>query len=254
MLLDHISDAFNILNTKYGKGLEFVIAGDTNDLNLDPILSLSPRFHQIVKDWTRMDPPAILDPIITTMSSYYQVPECLEPLDADPDKDGKKSDHRIVVARAINIINNKSARKTRNVTVRPIPESGILKMKEWFIDQSWEDVYTAESAHDKAAIFQQMLMGVLDRIIPEKIRKINNDDQPWISHRLKVLDRKRKRIFHTERRSEKWKVMNKLFKKEVKSAKSQFYQKTVAELKTKSPGQWYSCLKKITSYDQQSGK
>ena len=48
--------------------------------------------------------------------------------------------------------------------------------------------------------------------------------------------------------------MNKLFKKEVKSAKSQFYQKTVAELKTKSPGQWYSCLKKITSYDQQSGK
>ena len=87
--------------------MEFIIAGDTNDLKLDPILSLSPRFHQIVKNWTRLDPPALLDPIITTLSSYYQVPECLEPLDADPDKD-KRSDHRIVVDRAIIIINNRS--------------------------------------------------------------------------------------------------------------------------------------------------
>ena len=47
LLLDHISDTFNILNMKYGRGLEFVISGDTNDLNLDPILNLSPRFHQI---------------------------------------------------------------------------------------------------------------------------------------------------------------------------------------------------------------
>ena len=72
LLLDHISDSYNILNMKYGRGLEFVIAGDTNDLNLDPILNLSPRFHQIVKDWTRMDPPALLDPILTTLSKYYQ--------------------------------------------------------------------------------------------------------------------------------------------------------------------------------------
>ena len=78
LLLDHISDSYNILNMKYGRGLEFVIAGDTNDLNLDPILNLSPRFHQIVKDWTRMDPPALLDPILTTLSKYYQIPECLE--------------------------------------------------------------------------------------------------------------------------------------------------------------------------------
>ena len=86
LLLDHISDSFNILSMKYGRGLEFVIAGDTNDLKLEPILNLSPRFHQIVQDWTRMDPPALLDPILMTISKYYQVPECLEPLDADPDK------------------------------------------------------------------------------------------------------------------------------------------------------------------------
>ena len=133
-----------------------------------------------------MDPPALLDPILTTLSKYYQIPECLEPLDADPDKDGKKSDHRIVVARAISVFNNKSGRETRRVTVRPIPESGILKMKEWFVDQSWEEVYQAESAHVKAEVFQQILIKALDEFFLQKIKKIkiNNDDQPWISHHL----------------------------------------------------------------------
>ena len=59
--LDHISDA---------RGLHFIIAGDSNDLNLDPILNLSQNFQQIVHDWTRLDPPALLDPIITTLHCY----------------------------------------------------------------------------------------------------------------------------------------------------------------------------------------
>ena len=254
LLLDHISDAFNILSTKYGRGLEFIIAGDTNDLNLDPILSLSPRCHQIVKDWTRMNPPALLDPILTTMSNLYQIPECLEPLDADPDTNGSKSDHRIVIARAINTINNKSAREIRTINVRPFPQSGILKMKEWFVDQSWERVYEAETAHEKARIFQEMLLQILNETFPEKIRRISSDDQPWISHKIKLLDRKRKRIYHKERRSDKWKQFDNIFKAEVKSAKAQFYKKTVAELKQKNPGQWYSSLKRITSFDQRSEK
>ena len=49
LLLDHISEAYNILSTKYGRGLHFVLAGDTNDLKLEPILNLSPNLVQIVK-------------------------------------------------------------------------------------------------------------------------------------------------------------------------------------------------------------
>ena len=138
LLLDHISDAFNILSMKYGRGLHFVLAGDTNDLKLESILHLSPRFVQIVQKWTRMDPPAILDPIIMTLSNLYQEPVCLEPLDADHDKIGVKSDHRIVVAKPINTIDNKCARQTKTIKFRPFPESGMVRMKEWFIDQNWE--------------------------------------------------------------------------------------------------------------------
>ena len=239
-----------MLSTKYGRGLHFVIAGDTNDLKLDNILNLSPNFRQIVKDWTRLDPPAILDPIITTLHSYYQVPLCLPPLDSDPDKNGTESDHRIVLTRPINVINNRSGRDFKKIKVRPLPLSGINKMKEWFIDQTWNEVFKEESAHKKADLFQNMLIKALDEIFPEKMRKISNDDQPWITHRLKVLDRRRKRIYRKERRSEKWTKLNKLFQKEMKSEKSNFYKNTVADLKKKSPGQWYSTLKRITSNDQ----
>ena len=69
-----------------------------------------------------------------------------------------KSDHRIVLAKPVNIINNRSARRFREVKVRPFPRSGMEKMKNWFIDQSWEEVYQAETAHEKAKIFQNILL------------------------------------------------------------------------------------------------
>ena len=162
LLLDHISDAYNQLSTKYGRGLHFVIAGDTNDLKLDSILNLDSRFTQVVQEPTRMDPPAILDPVIMTLSKYYQEPCCLEPLDSDPDKNGTKSDHRIVLCRPISTINNKSARQIRLVQVRPFPQSGLNQLTEWFIDQTWHQVYSAETANEKAEIFQQLLMKKLD--------------------------------------------------------------------------------------------
>ena len=252
MLLDHISEAYNILNKKYGKGLHFVIAGDTNDLRLESILSLSPNFRQIVQDWTRLNPPAILYPVLTTLSNFYQVPECLDPLDNDPDKNGKPSDHKIVLVKPVNTINNKSSRKVREVKVRPFTSSSLEKMKNWFVDQTWENVFKEESAHEKANIFHSMLLKALDEFLPLKVRKISSDDQVWITHKIKMLDRRRKRIYHAERRSTKWKQLNKLFKHGVKTAKTHFYKNTIADLKKKSPVQWYSALKRITSSDQQS--
>ena len=41
-----------------------------------------------------------------------------------------------------------------------------------------------------------------------------------------------------------------MFKNELTSAKSSFYKKQISDLKTKKPGQWYSSLKRLSSYDQ----
>ena len=117
-----------------------------------------------------MNPPAILDPVIMTLSNYYQEASVLEPLDADPDKNGAKSDHMIVIIKPINVMENKSVRQTRTVKVRPFPQSGLANLKEWFIDQSRVDVYNADSAHKKAETFQTLLINKLNEIFPVKVR------------------------------------------------------------------------------------
>ena len=76
------------MSAKYKKGLQWIICGDTNDLKLDSIIALNANFKQVVQDFTRLDPLRILDPIITTFRDFYQLPEGLVPLDADPESNG----------------------------------------------------------------------------------------------------------------------------------------------------------------------
>ena len=94
--IDHICEAYNILMAKYGQGLHFILAGDYNKLNINPILDLSPTLSQVVHIPTRTNPDAILDKIISSLSKYYLPPTCLPPLDNDVDGNGKPSDHLIV--------------------------------------------------------------------------------------------------------------------------------------------------------------
>ena len=113
-------------------------------------------------------------------------------------------------------------RTSRFVKVQPLTESGLSKFQDLFIEQNWDQVFKADSAHEKAQIFQDLILSKFNECFPHKMRKINSDDQPWVTHKVKLLDRKRKRLYHKERRSENWKKADKLFKEEVKSAKSVF--------------------------------
>ena len=72
LLLDHIAQVYSLLNSKYKRGLHWMICGDTNDLRLDPILMLNPSMKQVVQGFTRMNPPRLLDPIITTLSGFLK--------------------------------------------------------------------------------------------------------------------------------------------------------------------------------------
>ena len=252
-LHDHIAEAYNILCTKYQKGLHFIIAGDTNELNLTPIMNLSQNMCQIVKTPTRTDHVTgvekMLDPVITSLASYYQAPECLPPLDPDPDTNGKPSDHRIVVVKPISAINNTCARSTKEIKVRPLTELGMLKMITWVVCQDWSEILEAESVHTKADILQNMLLQKFKETFPEKTHRVSSDDQPWITHKLKAMDRKRKREYRKHRKTEKWAILKKDFKINVKSAKSKFYEKIMCDLTSKNTSKWYSSLKRMTSHE-----
>ena len=116
-LLDYLSHVYNAMSKEYTEGTHWIIARDTNELKLDTILSLSPHMRQVVQSPTRLNPPRLLDPILTTMAKYYQVPVFQKPLEADPGTGGAASNHMCVKFPPLTVINNKPARNKRNVMV-----------------------------------------------------------------------------------------------------------------------------------------
>ena len=186
-----------------------MIAGDSNDLKLDNITNLSSSMHQHVSVITSLDPPAMLDPIISTLGCFYQTPVCLPPLDPDPDSNGSPSDHLIVVMRPVNTINNKSARTVREVKVRPLTNSGMAKIRAWMEKENWEQISNTKDVHEKALKLHSMVLDKLDQFCPEKLRKIANDDKPWFTQQLKKLDRRRRRCYRSQRSSQKYRDLQK---------------------------------------------
>ena len=156
-LFDHIAESYHYLMAKYGNGLQFIIAGDTNRLNLSPILNLSPSLRQVVQVPTRMNPEAILDPVITTMWRLYSPPVTKPPLDNDADKQGKPSDHLVVLLYPINSKFGCPPRKSRLITFRPLPESGVRKMGSWIQKQTWIEIYNCPDVNSKAETLQTIM-------------------------------------------------------------------------------------------------
>jgi len=55
-------------------------------------------------------------------------------------------------------------------------------------------------------------MEIVIKFAPIKTRSIASDDQAWFTDQLKTLDRRKKREFQKNRRSEKFHNLNKEFK------------------------------------------
>ena len=250
LLYDHISQVFNQLSSKYATGLHWIICGDTNDLKLDPILHLNKNLKQVVQDPTRLTPPRILDPIITTLSGFYQKPKCLKPLSADPLSSGKPSDHLMVVMEPISMVNNEASKTTKEIIYRPLKEEGLQQMWEWIKNETWDAISLENSAHKKAIILQQMLLDKYHEYFPEKKRTITSYDQPFFSEKLCKLKRKKNREYNKHRRSKKWEALNVIYVQELSKAKQNFYRKKIKHLKTAKPKQWYRELKKLTNMAQ----
>ena len=154
--------------------------------------------RQVVSKPTRRDPvhntEKVLDVIITTLSTMYQEPKVLPPLDMDPDKNGKPADHKIVVMSPVNGVHNNPAGTKREVEVRPMPESGMHKLKVILETANWDELYLAETAHEKATLFEKKVIELCDKTIPKKTMSISSDDEPFYNDKLDKLNRKKKEI------------------------------------------------------------
>ena len=176
---------------------------------------MSPSLKQVVKIPTRTNPEATLDKIITTLSEFYLPPTNLPPLDNDIEGNGKPSDNLIIEMRPINSLENHKP-KYKVITFRPLPESGLLQLKQWLQTETWQLLYLKETAHEKAELLQTTLLEKINLFLPEKKWRIREDDSPWVNREIKSLDRLQKRQYRRNKKSAKWHRMNKEYEEKIK--------------------------------------
>ena len=246
--IDHICEAYNVLLSKYGQGLQFLIMGDFNRLNIKPILELSSSLFQVVNIPTRLNPEATLDKIITTLSKFYLPPYSLSPLDNDVEGNGKPSDHLIIVMKPISQ-SDVPKPKQKVITFRPLPESGMLLYKQWLQTEMWQELYQLDTAHQKAEILHTTLLQKLDLFLPMKTIKIRHDDCPWVTSEIKQLDRLCKREYSKRKKSAKWTKLNEKYELKCEKAKQDYAKNIVNDLKYSNQSQWYSKIKRMSSHN-----
>ena len=98
-------------------------------------------------------------------------------------------------------------------------------MNDWLKTETWQQVFNEPSANLKAEILQNKLLSKVNEIFPEKIRIISCNDQPFFSHKLKMLKRKKGREYQKHRKSIKYKKLEELYQQKLSKAKSSFYKK-----------------------------
>ena len=91
----------------------------------------------------------------------------------------------------------------------------------------------------------------MDCFLPEKTIKVRKDDQPWANNEIKSLDRRCKREYSKRKKSSKWNSMTENFRKKCEQAKKDYSKNIVNDLKSSNPSQWYSKIKRMSSYSNE---
>ena len=71
-----------------------------------------------------------------------------------------------------------------------------------------------------------------------KRTKFTSDDKPWATHEIKELDRKCKREFFKNQKSQKWQDLKEKFQEKCSRAKELYYSNMVDDQKESNPSQW----------------
>ena len=153
-MFDHIATTYHFLCSKYGCALHFILAADSNRLNLSPILNLSPDLHQVVEVPTRLNPPRTLDPIITSLKQFYKSPVTKPPINPDFNSRRKPSDHLVVLMEPVSSEQQAQRREFKVIERRPINSAGLRKFSEWVESCDWSELYRLSEPNAKRNTFK----------------------------------------------------------------------------------------------------
>ena len=227
-----------------------MIGADKNELKIEAILNLNNSLKQCVDKPTRLNPPAIIDILVTDLHQFYQKPICDDPLEADDDKSGSPSDHFMVVMEPINAISNTKVRDKRTFKFRAYTDKAYDMMDKELDKVDW-DQKLMNTEGDHVSIFHKTLFDVFNQCFPIKSKTVFTEKEPFFTDKLDKLRRRKSREYNKRRKSEKYLALSRIYKKELSLAKKKYYRKKIGKLRSLNPKQWFRWVKNMINDDEE---
>ena len=241
-LIDHIVTTLHGLQTTFPRA-GVMGGGDRNCLNIAPILAAVPRLLNIQPLPTHGG--RNLDVLLSTLAPYYSAPVIFQPVGTDIPGHGVPSDHLVPAVYPVNNVTLNQPKQTIVKTTRPLPDSAVADFAKLIIKEDWKDIKEEDTVDEQEKALQHILTTFLDKACPTKTVKLRDNDKPFITKELKVIDKKRKKEYNKRGKTDKYHELNNEFKTRLLSEEKKFLKKNVDELKEVNPSQAYRVLKRL---------
>ena len=205
--LDYIADVVSEAKRRFPQSM-LVVAGDWNQWPVDHLCQEHPDLSEVEHGPTRNGNK--IDKFLVNFGRSIVESDTLKPLD---DGQGRESDHLVAFFKA-------SVIKTRLPVVkyryRHYTDEGARKFQEWISAQDFADVYNKDEVNDQLDCLLQRLEAAMDLCFPYKTTVRRESDPPWINRYVRTMIKKRRKVYHREGRSVRWKALMKKVRKLVK--------------------------------------
>ena len=121
--VEHLIQTIHYLRSIHDNDVSFLIGGDLNKLDIQPVLDSYGALKQAISVPTRKS--ATLTNIITDICNLYYPPTTLPPLQLDEGKKGADADHQVVVFAPMSNTSYLKPRCKKTIFTRPLPQSGM---------------------------------------------------------------------------------------------------------------------------------
>ena len=108
-------------------------------------------------------------------------------------------------------------------------------------------MFSQTDVNSQLSAFQDTLLAKMDQFFPEKTTTRREKDPPWINPHFRALVRKRRRVYHREGRSFKWKALMKKVRKLVRKRAGRYWEHQKRTLLAPDAGR--SFFRNVKSYN-----
>ena len=244
-LIDFLTTTISRLKSEHN-GCGIIICGDRNDLKVDALSSVDPALKQVVTFPTNKNLNKTLDIIMTDLNSGYQEPTKLKAIDVDHEGVGVPSDHWGVEMRPrTNLTTTRAKPKKETFIVQPLPDSLITQFGLKLLEAEWNFLQDGMSSSKLVEEFESAAMKMVDQNFPKKVVSVRQGELPYFTEELKILRRKRNRIYQKYGRSQKYLEAQQVFETRLKSEAIKYKQRIINEVNNGRRGSGYSAIRKL---------